>query len=164
MGLRASQRHSGRVKKPTTHHQVLKYLIGQNFRHQAQILTLLSDFCLTFVLKYWTKFSTDKIFDTKPNFRQFCPTKFCPIRYPYKFQRRSLMSPKSKKRLRYAFLNFVRQFQIDESTILKRGFSIEIGQQFQQYQNVKTFSEYFYRKILMILLVNACFFISENLV
>ena len=39
-----------------------KYFVGQNFRHQAQISTLLSDFCLTFVLKYWTKFSTDKIF------------------------------------------------------------------------------------------------------
>ena len=26
-------------------------------------------------------FSSDKIFDTKPKFRQFCPTNFCPIRY-----------------------------------------------------------------------------------
>merc|ERR1719505_389315 len=66
-----------------------KYFVGQNFRHQAEISTVLSDFCLTFVLKYWTKFSTDKIssdkifdgqnissdkiFDTKPKFRQFCP-------------------------------------------------------------------------------------------
>ena len=39
-----------------------KYFVGQNFRHQAEISTLLSDFCLTFVLKHWTKFSTDKIF------------------------------------------------------------------------------------------------------
>ena len=89
-----------------------KYFGGQNFRHQAEISTLLSHFCLTFVLKHWTKFSTDKIFrrtrfstpsrnfdnfvwflpdfcfeildkifDTKLKFRQFCPTKFCPIRY-----------------------------------------------------------------------------------
>ena len=39
-----------------------KYFVGQNFRHQAEISTNLSNFCLTFVLKYWTKFSTDKIF------------------------------------------------------------------------------------------------------
>ena len=39
-----------------------KYFGGQNFRHQAKISTLLSDFCLTFVSKYWTKFSTDKMF------------------------------------------------------------------------------------------------------
>merc|ERR1719318_2557226 len=39
-----------------------KYFVGQNFLHQAEISTLLSDFCLTFVLKHWTKFSTDKIF------------------------------------------------------------------------------------------------------
>ena len=58
-----------------------KMFDGQNFRHQAEISTLLSDFCLTFVLKHWTKFSTDKIFDTKSKFRQFCPTNFCPIRY-----------------------------------------------------------------------------------
>ena len=56
------------------------YLIGQKFRHQAEISTLLSNFCLTFVFKYWTKFSTDKIFDTKLKFRHFCPTNFCPMR------------------------------------------------------------------------------------
>ena len=28
-------------------------------RHQAKMSTILSDFCLTFELKYWTKFSTD---------------------------------------------------------------------------------------------------------
>ena len=39
-----------------------KYFVGQNFRQQAEISTILSDFCLTFVLKYRTKFSTDKIF------------------------------------------------------------------------------------------------------
>ena len=39
-----------------------KYFVGQNFRHQAEISTLLSDLCLTFVLKHQTKFSTDKIF------------------------------------------------------------------------------------------------------
>ena len=97
-----------------------KIFDGQNFRHQAEISTVLSDFCLTFVLNYWTKFSTDKmfrrtkfltpswnfdtfvrflsdfcieildkifdgqnfstdkIFDTKPKFWQFCPTNFCP--------------------------------------------------------------------------------------
>ena len=49
-----------------------KCFVGQNFRYQAEILTILSDFCLTFVLKYWTKFSTDKIFDTKLKFRHFC--------------------------------------------------------------------------------------------
>ena len=31
-------------------------------KHRAEILTVLSDFYLTFVLKYWTKFSTDKMF------------------------------------------------------------------------------------------------------
>ena len=98
-----------------------KYFIGHNFRQQAEIST---NFCLTFVSKYCTKFSTDKIFrrtkfstpsrnfdsfvrfltdfcieildkifngqnfssdnifDTKPKFRQLCPTNFCPIRYP----------------------------------------------------------------------------------
>ena len=43
------------------------YLIGQNFveqtfRHRAEILTILFDLCLTFALKYWTKYSTDKMF------------------------------------------------------------------------------------------------------
>ena len=57
------------------------YFIGQNFRHQAEISTVLSDFCLNFVLKHWTKSSTDKTFDTKLKFRHFCPTNFCPIRY-----------------------------------------------------------------------------------
>ena len=39
-----------------------KIFDGQNissdkiFRHQAEISTILSDLCLTFVLKYWTKF------------------------------------------------------------------------------------------------------------
>ena len=50
-----------------------KYFVGQNFRHQGEISTLMSNFCLTFLLKHWTKFSTNKIFDTKPKFRQFCP-------------------------------------------------------------------------------------------
>ena len=45
---------------------VIRYLIGQNFvgqnfRHQAEISTTLFDFCLTFVSKYWKKFSTGKI-------------------------------------------------------------------------------------------------------
>ena len=48
-----------------------KYFVGQNFRHQAEISPILSYFYLTFVLKYWTKFSTEKI---------FCQN-FCPIRY-----------------------------------------------------------------------------------
>ena len=39
-----------------------KYFVGQNFRHQAEISTVLSDFYLTIVLEYWTKFSTDKMF------------------------------------------------------------------------------------------------------
>ena len=39
-----------------------KYFVRQNFRHQAKNSTILSDSCLTFVLKYRTKFSTDKIF------------------------------------------------------------------------------------------------------
>ena len=39
-----------------------KYFVGQNFRHQTKISTILFDFCQTFVLKYWTKFSTDKMF------------------------------------------------------------------------------------------------------
>ena len=54
--------------------------VEQNFRHQADILTLLSDFCLTFVSKYWTKFSTDKIFDIKPKCRQLWLGNFCQIR------------------------------------------------------------------------------------
>ena len=32
-------------------------LVRQNFLHHAEIATNLSDFCLTFVLKYWTEFS-----------------------------------------------------------------------------------------------------------
>ena len=36
--------------------------VGQNFRNQVEISTISSNFCLTFVLKYGTKFSTDKIF------------------------------------------------------------------------------------------------------
>ena len=43
-----------------------KYFGGQNFRHQDKISTMLTDFSLTFVLKSWAKFSTDKIFDTNP--------------------------------------------------------------------------------------------------
>ena len=39
-----------------------KFLVGQKFWHQVEISTILSDFWLTFVLKYWTKFSTDKMF------------------------------------------------------------------------------------------------------
>ena len=45
--------------------RLTKYFVGQNFRHQAEISTVktkLTDFYLTFVLKYWTKFSTDKMF------------------------------------------------------------------------------------------------------
>ena len=57
-----------------------KYFVWQNIRHQAEISTILSDFYLTFVLKYWTKFLTEKIF-RRTKFRHFCPTNFCPIRY-----------------------------------------------------------------------------------
>ena len=39
-----------------------KFFVGQNFRHQAEISTILSDFCMNFVLKHWTKFSTDTTF------------------------------------------------------------------------------------------------------
>ena len=42
--------------------RLTKFFVGQKFRHQAEISTILSIFCLTFVLKYRTKFSTDKIF------------------------------------------------------------------------------------------------------
>ena len=37
-----------------------KCFVGQNFWHKAEILTILSDFYLTFLLKYWTKFLKDK--------------------------------------------------------------------------------------------------------
>ena len=39
-----------------------KYFVGQNVRHQVEISTVLSDYYLTFVLKYRTKFLTDKTF------------------------------------------------------------------------------------------------------
>ena len=42
--------------------QRTKHFVGQNFRHHAEISTLLSDFCPTFKSNYWTKFSTDKSF------------------------------------------------------------------------------------------------------
>ena len=38
-------------------------------------------FCLTFLLKYRIKKFSDKIFITKQEFCQFCPTKSCPVRY-----------------------------------------------------------------------------------
>ena len=41
------------------HFRRTNFFLGQNFRHQAEISTILSDFCLPFVLKYWTKSSTD---------------------------------------------------------------------------------------------------------
>ena len=74
-----------------------KYFVEQNIRHQAVISTILSDFFLTFVLKYWTKFSTDKIFrrtkfsTQSRNFDNFCPTNFCAIRYVSPRSRRSTL-------------------------------------------------------------------------
>ena len=43
----------------------------------------LLDFCIEMLDKIFDgqNFSSDKIFDTKSKFRQFCPTNFCPIRY-----------------------------------------------------------------------------------
>ena len=64
--------------------------MSKNFcwrKNVSRIFVNLSDFCPTFVQQYWEKksvwqkFSLDKIFVTKPNFRQFCPTNFCPIMY-----------------------------------------------------------------------------------
>ena len=53
---------------------------SRNFDNFIQFLT---DFCIEILDKIFSgkNFSSDKIFDTKPEFRQFCSTNFCPIRY-----------------------------------------------------------------------------------
>ena len=38
-------------------------------------------FCIKISCTLSDKISSDKIFDTKPKFRQFCPKNFCPTRY-----------------------------------------------------------------------------------
>ena len=72
------------------------YLIGQNFVGQTfcrtrfwtpilnfdNFIRFLPDFCIKILDKILDgqNVTSDKIFDAKPKFRQFCPTKFCPIR------------------------------------------------------------------------------------
>ena len=59
-----------------------KKSVKQNCRYQAESLSILSTFYLTFALKDMS----DEVFVTKSNFRQYCSEKFCPITYsePYK--------------------------------------------------------------------------------
>ena len=55
-------------------------------RNFDTFVRFLPDFCIETLDKIFDgqNFSSDKTFDTKSKFRQFCPTKFCPIRYPRK--------------------------------------------------------------------------------
>ena len=73
------------------------YLIGQNFVGQNfcrtrfwtpilnfdNFIRFLPDFCIKILDKILDgqNVTSDKIFDAKPKFRQFCPTNFFPIRY-----------------------------------------------------------------------------------
>ena len=52
-------------------------------RNFDTFVRFLPDFCIETLDKIFDgqNFSSDKIFDTKPKFRHFCPTNFCPIRY-----------------------------------------------------------------------------------
>ena len=67
--------------RPKKFHQT-KFSVGQNFRHQAEISSILSDFCLAIVLAYWTKFSVGQYLLIKLNFRQFCSRNFLSDKVP----------------------------------------------------------------------------------
>ena len=54
---------------------------GTKDRKLLIIRTPLSDKILSDKINDGQNVSSDEIFDTKPKFRQFCPTNFCPIRY-----------------------------------------------------------------------------------
>ena len=87
------------------------YLIGQNFVGQNfcrtrfwtpilnfdNFIRFLPDFCIKILDKILDgqNVTSDKIFDAKPKFRQFCPTKFCPIWY---IQNRAHALGSSRKR------------------------------------------------------------------
>ena len=59
--------------------QPAKRQLSRNF---DTFVRFLPDFCIETLDKIFDgqNFSSDKIFDNKPKFRQFCPTNFCPIR------------------------------------------------------------------------------------
>ena len=52
----------------------------QHFSHSIKIQEI-ECVNILYGIPYRTKFLTYKIFDTKPKFRQFCPSNFYPIRY-----------------------------------------------------------------------------------
>ena len=69
-----------------------KIFLGQNISSEKfstpspnfdTFVQFLPDFCIEIFDEIFDGqyFSSDKLFDTKPKFGQFCPTKFCPIRY-----------------------------------------------------------------------------------
>ena len=61
-----------------------KFSADKNFRHQLEISAVLSaeKNQMMFLFHFGGQiFSGDKIFGSKPDFRHFCPPKFCPIRY-----------------------------------------------------------------------------------
>ena len=65
-----------------TKYRRTKFFGGQNFRHQVlDVLDFSGQNISADKIFGGQKFSADKIIGSKSDFRQFCPPKFCPIRY-----------------------------------------------------------------------------------
>ena len=66
-----------------------------------------------------TKFSADKIFRSKSDFRQFCPPKFCPIRYSYSKDEKMLAEYKLQNEEPKTILNYMVVYSYEGSELWK---------------------------------------------